>query len=161
MRRWLSLLFALLQQNWQRGQEVTGAGTGTGVSSGAELCNDVLATASSVLASLPPLSLANENKIPSVGLHCLAQVGDFLKRTAVSGSGADRVGKRLALELLLGLALQRGSLRFLLEWVEVALAASSSSSSGEGGGIGYDLIHQTLLQMRQYSVSCVLPPSVH
>ncbi|XP_076139905.1 putative E3 ubiquitin-protein ligase HERC1 isoform X8 [Alosa pseudoharengus] len=150
VRTGLSLLFALLQQNWQRGQEVTGTVAGSGVSSGAELCNDVLATASSVLASLPPLSLANENKIPSVGLHCLAQVGDFLKRTAVSGSGADRVGKRLALELLLGLALQRGSLRFLLEWVEVALAASSSSS-GEGGGIGYDLIHQTLLQMRQYS----------
>ncbi|XP_031681979.1 probable E3 ubiquitin-protein ligase HERC1 isoform X1 [Oncorhynchus kisutch] len=151
VRTGLSLLFALLQQNWRYAREDPGVA----------LCNDVLATASSVLASLPPLSLANENKIPAVGLDCLAQVADFLKKTSVSSGsgGADRAGRRLALELLLGLAVQRGSLRFLLEWVEVALAASSSSiTSSTGsqqlqseGGVGYDLIYQTLLQMRQYS----------
>ncbi|XP_030623810.1 probable E3 ubiquitin-protein ligase HERC1 [Chanos chanos] len=142
VRTGLSLLFALLQQNWHRGREDPSAA----------LCNDVLATASSVLSSLPPLSLANENKIPAVGLDCLTQVGDFLKKTAVSSGGADKAGRRLALELLLGLAMQRGSLRFLLEWVEVALAASASSSSGsEGAGVGYDLIQQMLLQMRQHS----------
>lgn len=149
VRTGLSLLFALLQQNWRYAREDPGVA----------LCNDVLATASSVLASLPPLSLANENKIPAVGLDCLAQVADFLKKTSVSSvsGGADRAGRRLALELLLGLAVQRGSLRFLLEWVEVALAASASSSTGSQqlqseGGVGYDLIYQTLLQMRQYSV---------
>ncbi|XP_028827463.1 probable E3 ubiquitin-protein ligase HERC1 isoform X1 [Denticeps clupeoides] len=150
VRTGLSLLFALLQQNWQQGRQLEAVGARLDV--GAALCNDVLATACSVLASLPPLSLANENKIPSVGLDCLAQVADFLKKTAVSGSGADLVGRRLALELLLGLAVQRGALRFLLEWVEVALAASSSSSSGsDGASIAYELIHQTLFQMRQYS----------
>ncbi|XP_035245722.1 probable E3 ubiquitin-protein ligase HERC1 isoform X2 [Anguilla anguilla] len=149
VRTGLSLLFALLQQNWLQARRDPGLA----------LCNDVLATASSVLSSLPPLSLANENKIPAVGLDCLAQVADFLKKTSVSGSGADRAGRRLALELLLGLAMQRGSLRFLLEWMEVALAASAAASavscgsdpSRAQGGIGYDLIAQTLLKMRQYS----------
>ncbi|KAJ8338960.1 hypothetical protein SKAU_G00357460 [Synaphobranchus kaupii] len=150
VRTGLSLLFALLQQNWLQARRDPGLA----------LCNDVLATASSVLSSLPPLSLANENKIPAVGLDCLAQVADFLKKTSVSSTGADRAGRRLALELLLGLAMQRGSLRFLLEWMEVALAASAfaaaASSSGsdqsrDQGGIGYDLIVQTLLKMRQYS----------
>lgn len=162
VRTGLSLLFALLQQNWRYAAVAS-------EEPGATLCNDVLATASSVLASLPPLSLANENKIPAVGLDCLAQVADFLKKTSVcsGGGGADRAGRRLALELLLGLAVQRGSLRFLLEWVEVALAASASSSttsslssssslrsqqSKSEAGVGFDLIHQILLQMRQYSV---------
>uniref|UniRef100_A0A8C9YMF6 HECT-type E3 ubiquitin transferase n=1 Tax=Sander lucioperca TaxID=283035 RepID=A0A8C9YMF6_SANLU len=122
VRTGLSLLFSLLQQNWRYAASVHPESV---------LCNDVLATASSVLTSLPPLSLANENKIPSVGLDCLAQVADFLKKTSVSSGtgGADPTGRRLALELLLGLAMQRGSLKFLLEWVEVALAASMSSST--------------------------------
>uniref|UniRef100_A0A665WLM9 HECT-type E3 ubiquitin transferase n=1 Tax=Echeneis naucrates TaxID=173247 RepID=A0A665WLM9_ECHNA len=120
VRTGLSLLFSLLQQNWRYAASVHPESV---------LCNDVLATASSVLASLPPLSLANENKIPSVGLDCLAQVADFLKKTSVNSGagGADSTGRRLALELLLGLAMQRGSLKFLLEWVEIALAASMSS----------------------------------
>uniref|UniRef100_A0AAR2M095 HECT-type E3 ubiquitin transferase n=1 Tax=Pygocentrus nattereri TaxID=42514 RepID=A0AAR2M095_PYGNA len=145
VRTGLSLLFALLRQSWHLEDDPPDVA----------LCNEVLGTASSVLAALPPLSLANENKIPAVGLDCLAQVSDFLKKTAVSGSWADRAGRRLALELLLGLAVQRGSLRFLLEWVEVALAASasssSSSSSSEPSGVGYELIGQILQQMRQYS----------
>lgn len=162
VRTGLSLLFSLLQQNWRYAASMHPESV---------LCNDVLATASSVLASLPPLSLANENKIPSVGLDCLAQVANFLKKTAVSSGlgGADPTGRRLALELLLGLAMQRGSLKFLLEWVEVALAASMSSStsvlcssstslssstmgSQHSAGAGFDVIQQTLLQMRQYSV---------
>lgn len=160
VRTGLSLLFSLLQQNWRYAASVHPESV---------LCNDVLATASSVLASLPPLSLANENKIPLVGLDCLSQVADFLKKTSVSSGtgGADLTGRRLALELLLGLAIQRGSLKFLLEWVEVALAASMSSctsslssssplTSHQPAGVGFDVIHQTLLQMKQYSVRHML-----
>ncbi|XP_013861909.1 probable E3 ubiquitin-protein ligase HERC1 isoform X4 [Austrofundulus limnaeus] len=155
VRTGLSLLFSLLQQNWRYAASVHPESV---------LCNDVLATASSVLASLPPLSLANESKIPSVGLDCLAQVADFLKKTSVSSGsgGADPTGRRLALELLLGLVMQRGALKFLLEWVEVALAASMSSSTTvlssssslslqQAVGVDWDVIQQTLLQMRQYS----------
>uniref|UniRef100_A0A672ZQK9 Hect domain and RLD 7 n=1 Tax=Sphaeramia orbicularis TaxID=375764 RepID=A0A672ZQK9_9TELE len=132
VRTGLSLLFSLLQQNWRYAASVHPESV---------LCNDVLATASSVLASLPPLSL-----------------------TSASGGsgGADSTGRRLALELLLGLAMQRGSLKFLLEWVEVALAASVCSSAStlssssafnarQPVGVGFDVIHQTLFQMRQYS----------
>ncbi|XP_072310878.1 probable E3 ubiquitin-protein ligase HERC1 isoform X3 [Eucyclogobius newberryi] len=148
VRTGLSLLFSLLQQNWRFAASVHPESM---------LCNDVLSTASSVLASLPPLSLANENKIPTVGLDCLAQVGDFLKKTSVSigAGGADVTGRRLSLELLLGLAMQRGSLRYLLEWVEVALAASQScvacDSQQTAVSVGFNVIHQTLLQMRQFS----------
>ncbi|XP_034166972.2 probable E3 ubiquitin-protein ligase HERC1 isoform X4 [Pangasianodon hypophthalmus] len=147
VRTGLSLLFALLRQNWQRGnlEDVT-------------LCNDVLSTAQSVLSALPPLSLANENKMAPVGLECMAQVGDFLKKTAASGRGADPAGRRLALELLLSIAVQRGALRFLLEWVEVALAATSSSSSSASSfssseplAVSCELIVQILQQMRQCS----------
>lgn len=159
VRTGLSLLFSLLQQNWRYAASVHPESV---------LCNDVLATASSVLASLPPLSLANESKIPSVGLDCLAQVADFLKKTSVSSGsgGADPTGRRLALELLLGLAMQRGALKFLLEWVEMALAASMSSSTTvlssssslslqQSVGVDLDVVQQTLLQMRQYSVRCL------
>ncbi|KAK1176357.1 putative E3 ubiquitin-protein ligase HERC1 isoform X1 [Acipenser oxyrinchus oxyrinchus] len=144
VRTGLSLLFALLQQNWYQAR----------LDPSLALCNDVLATASSVLTSLPPLSLANENKIPPVGLDCLTQVTAFLKKTSVPSSGADSAGRRLALELLLGLAVQRGSLRFLLEWIEVSLAASTATNATlpeHEDGIGHDCILKTLAQMRQYS----------
>lgn len=39
-------------------------------------------------------------------------------------ASADSKGKLLASEILLGLALQRGSLRHLLEWIDMALEAS-------------------------------------
>lgn len=152
VRTGLSLLFALLRQNWQRGnlEDVT-------------LCNDVLGTARSVLSGLPPLSLANENKMAPVGLECMAQVGNFLKKTAASGRGADPAGRRLALELLLSIAVQRGALRFMLEWVEVALAATSSPSSAssvsssEPLAVSYEIVIQILQQMKQCSVRlCVL-----
>lgn len=120
------------------------------------LCNDVIHTAIDVVNSLPPLSLANESKIPPMGLDCLAQVTTFLKGVTMPNSGADILGRRLASELLLGLASQRGSLRYLLEWVEMALAASAvvstmaeSRASNQEGLIGYDCFMSILMQMRR------------
>ncbi|KAG2466568.1 HERC1 ligase, partial [Polypterus senegalus] len=148
VRTGLTLFFSLLQQNWLQSKQDPSLA----------LCNDVLATACSVLSSLPPLSLANENKISSVGLDCLSQVTVFLKKTSVPSSGVDSVGRKLTLELLLGLAVQRGSLRFLLEWIEVALTASvptagtsDVTSEEHTPVIGHDCIVRTLTQMRQYS----------
>uniref|UniRef100_A0A671MPI0 HECT-type E3 ubiquitin transferase n=1 Tax=Sinocyclocheilus anshuiensis TaxID=1608454 RepID=A0A671MPI0_9TELE len=142
VRTGLSLLFALLRQSW------TLPPAGPGIS----LCNDVITTAIEVVGSLPPLSLANESKIPPMGLDCLAQVTTFLKGVTMRNSGADVVGRRLASELLLGLAAQRGSLRYLLEWVEMALAASASISSleqSQEGLMGYDCFMNILMQMRR------------
>lgn len=97
----LSLIFSLLRQQWtmsQNGRELS-------------LCNDVLKTALEVVCSLPPLSLANESKLPTLGLSTLTQVTTFLKGVTMPNAAADLLGKRLASELVLALAAQRGSLR--------------------------------------------------
>ncbi|XP_072108525.1 probable E3 ubiquitin-protein ligase HERC1 isoform X1 [Mobula birostris] len=142
----LSLLFALIQQNWRQSR----------IDPSLSLCNDVLCTACTIINSLPPLSLANENKIPQVGLDCLAQVSTFLKKMTMPNSGADKEGRRLASELLLGLAVQRGCLKFLLEWIEVALAASAAATKApfepeKEVMIGYDCVLKSLEQLRNSS----------
>ncbi|XP_048472974.1 probable E3 ubiquitin-protein ligase HERC1 [Rhincodon typus] len=147
VRTGLSLLFALLRQSWLVPSTVPGL----------NLCNDVIHTAIGVISSLPPLSLANESKIPAMGLDCLSQVTTFLKGVTMPNSGADILGRRLASELLLGLAAQRGSLRYLLEWIEMALAASAVVSTMEKtklpmnreGMISHDCFMNVLVQMRR------------
>lgn len=147
VRTGLSLLFALLRQSWMM------PASGPGLS----LCNDVIHTAIEVVSSLPPLSLANESKIPPMGLDCLSQVTSFLKGVTIPNSGADTLGRRLASELLLGLAAQRGSLRYLLEWIEMALSASAVVNSMEKtkmlqspeGMISFDCFMSILMQMRR------------
>uniref|UniRef100_A0A3B5B645 HECT and RLD domain containing E3 ubiquitin protein ligase family member 1 n=1 Tax=Stegastes partitus TaxID=144197 RepID=A0A3B5B645_9TELE len=158
VRTGLSLLFALLRQSWMMPPP---PGPGGSPGGSINLCNDVIHTAIDVVSSLPPLSLANESKIPPMGLDCLAQVTTFLKGVTMPNSGADILGRRLASELLLGLASQRGSLRYLLEWIEMALAASAVVSTMEQnkllqnqeGLIGYDCFMNILMQMRRSLVS--------
>lgn len=124
---------------------------------GLSLCNDVIHSAIEVVSSLPPLSLANESKIPPVGLDCLSQVTTFLKGVTISNSGVDILGRRLASELLLGLAAQRGSLRYLFEWIEMALGASAVVNnmektkllSSQEGMISFDCFMTVLMQMRR------------
>ncbi|KAM3626014.1 uncharacterized protein V6R79_021387 [Siganus canaliculatus] len=153
VRTGLSLLFALLRQSWM----MTPPPSTGGQAGNINLCNDVIHTAIDVVNSLPPLSLANESKIPAMGLDCLAQVTTFLKGVTMPNSGADILGRRLASELLLGLASQRGSLRYLLEWIEMALAASAVVSCmeenkvllKEEGLISYDCFMNILMQMRR------------
>ncbi|XP_078541321.1 putative E3 ubiquitin-protein ligase HERC1 isoform X2 [Lissotriton helveticus] len=147
VRTGLSLLFALLRQSWMLPT------SGPGIN----LCNDVIQTAIEVVSSLPPLSLANESKIPPMGLDCLLQVTTFLKGVTVPNSSADTLGRRLASELLLGLAAQRGSLRYLLEWIEMALASSAVVNTMEKGKmqlspeglISFDCFMNILMQMRR------------
>ncbi|CAG5849679.1 unnamed protein product [Menidia menidia] len=152
VRTGLSLLFALLRQSWML-PPASAAAAGGGGGGGVSLCNDVIRTAIDVVSSLPPLSLANESKIPAMGLDCLAQVTGFLKGVTMPSSGADTLGRRLACELLLGLAAQRGSLRYLLEWIEMALAAAAAVVGGleqsQEGLMGYDCFMNILMQMRR------------
>ncbi|XP_009067927.1 PREDICTED: probable E3 ubiquitin-protein ligase HERC1, partial [Acanthisitta chloris] len=167
VRTGLSLLFALLRQSWMM------PASGPGIS----LCNDVIQTAIEVVSSLPPLSLANESKIPPMGLDCLSQVTTFLKGVTIPNSGADTLGRRLASELLLGLAAQRGALRYLLEWIEMALGASAVVNTMEKnkllqspeGMISFDCFMSILTQMRRslvcrmasdYSRTCASPDSI-
>lgn len=153
VRTGLSLLFALLRQSWMMPPPASPGGY---PAANMNLCNDVIHTAIDVVNSLPPLSLANESKIPPMGLDCLAQVTTFLKGVTMPNSGADILGRRLASELLLGLASQRGSLRYLLEWIEMALAASAVVSTmvenkalNQEGLIGFDSFMSILMQMRR------------
>lgn len=140
----LSLLFSLLRQSWYNGQ-------GT-------LCNDVLATALSVLSSLPPLSLSVDSKIPELGLSSLTQITDFLKTTVTTQTAADYNGRRLSCELLLRLGIQRGSLLCLLEWIEMALMLDCGTKSREDNnyeniiGLSRDCLQDVCQQMRKNTV---------
>lgn len=53
----------------------------------------MLVSALTVVRSLPPLSLANENHISGLGAETLTHVGSFLKQMAVPNSGADVKGE--------------------------------------------------------------------
>ncbi|XP_076258464.1 putative E3 ubiquitin-protein ligase HERC1 isoform X2 [Rhynchophorus ferrugineus] len=114
----LSLLFSLLKQNWQ----VSGI---LGIPS---LCNSVLETTIELIKKMPPLCLSNDAQLTYLGITSLEQVCDFLKNAVLHEAAADIRGKLLASEILLGLALQRGSLRYLLEWIDMALEASVKQS---------------------------------
>ncbi|XP_067667414.1 probable E3 ubiquitin-protein ligase HERC1 [Haliotis asinina] len=141
----LSLLFSLLKQNWNL----------AGQSGQLSFCNDVLQTAVDIVTSLPPLSLANETKLTPLGVDSLNQVTRFLCSAASPSSGADNCGQRLASELMLLLAAQRGSLRYLLEWIELTLQVSSAAqieqkrgNQGKHGLISWTFFETTLQQMK-------------
>ncbi|XP_018567016.1 probable E3 ubiquitin-protein ligase HERC1 [Anoplophora glabripennis] len=110
----LSLLFSLLQQNWQ-------VSTMLSIPS---LCNSVLESTVDLIQKLPPLSLSNDSQLTNLGCNSLDQVCGFLKNAILNETAADNQGKILAAEILLEIALQRGSLHYLLEWIETALEAS-------------------------------------
>nr|CAH7744986.1 unnamed protein product [Callosobruchus chinensis] len=115
VRTGLSFLFSLLQQNWQ----VSGI---LGIPS---LCNTVLETTIEIMQKLPPLCLANDSQLTELGVTSLEQVSEFLKNSVLHETAADEKGKLMSCEILLSIALQRGSLRYLLEWMSMALDASS------------------------------------
>lgn len=143
----LSLLFALFRQSWQ-------------LNSG-QLCNDVLITASDVLSSLPPLSLANESKIPPLGQDCLKQITTFLKGVMSPSSAADVTGRQFACELLLRINILRGSLKYLLEWIEMVLNVTCSlAKNGKNpGSISITCLYEVLVQIRKSAVSIDLSDS--
>ncbi|XP_050295909.1 probable E3 ubiquitin-protein ligase HERC1 isoform X2 [Anthonomus grandis grandis] len=118
VRTGLSLLFSLLQQNWQV-SEILGIPS---------LCNSVLETTMDLIKELPALCLSNDAQLSSLGITSLEQVSDFLKNSVLHVASADTKGKTLAAEILLGIALLRGSLRYLLEWIDMALEASCKQS---------------------------------
>ena len=139
----LSLLFSLLRQSWQNGQEI--------------ICNDVLATACSVLSSLPPLSLSQDSKIPELGTETLRQVSEFLISTASVQSAADTNGRRLACELLLRIGVHRGSLKCILEWIEMAIVMDCGKPEDRPKntpivGISVDCLEDMCQQMRKLMV---------
>ncbi|KAK9884642.1 hypothetical protein WA026_007479 [Henosepilachna vigintioctopunctata] len=111
----LTLLFSLLRQDWQVSSML-------GVSS---LSLTMLETGVDLIQQLPPLCLSNDLQLTTLGITTLEQTCDFLKDSVLNILNADIKSKKLSCELLLGICLQRGSLRYLLDWIEMALEASS------------------------------------
>ncbi|ESP05641.1 hypothetical protein LOTGIDRAFT_181433 [Lottia gigantea] len=156
----LSMLFGLLQQNWQLANEVGRL----------SFTNNIFQTAIQVISSLPTLSLANETKLSSLGIETLNEVTKFLKLTAMPDSGADLKGQQLAVELMLAIACHRGSLCYLLEWIDLAMEVSAVSQAEEKKGsekkqgmIRYSFYNEIIQQMLSSSgsVDCTngfLPP---
>lgn len=146
----LNLLFALLLQNWQ-------SCTLLQVPS---LCNSVLTTASEVFGKFPPLSLSNEVHLPSLSLTCLQQVTDFLQDVVLGNTAADLAGRTISMELLLTLCWQRGSLRYLLEWISVALDATAKTS-GTSLQISTDKFMKILLQIDESTKQITSPLTLY
>ena len=100
----LSLVFALMKQNWQQQQSLPSSqNQGPNM-----LCNEVLKTALRVLSSLPMMSLANAANASDIGQSTLNQVTEFLIQSMnPSLIGEDKEGSILATEILLLLVLIR------------------------------------------------------
>lgn len=142
----LSLVFSILEQNWKLSAQL---GTPS-------LCNDVLTTALDIVTSLQPLSLANESKLNSLGVKSLNQTSSFLKSACSASSGADPQARQCASELMLALAAQRGSLKFLLEWVELAMIYSprgADSKSRNENMIRWHFFQGIISKMMKSAVS--------
>ncbi|KAL8615071.1 hypothetical protein ACOMHN_013605 [Nucella lapillus] len=142
----LSLMFSLFRQNWALARQVGQL----------SLTNEVLQTAILTVASLPPLSLANENRLTPLSTDALNQVTQFLRFAASPTSGSDAVEQQLAAELMLALTAQRGLLHFMLEWIDLALHVSaaargeekrSGALEGQLGRISQQFFHKILLDM--------------
>ena len=137
----LSLLFTLFRQNWTLSERFGIPG----------LCSDVLQTARETVRGLPPLTLANETKLTSLGIESLNQTTNFLRNVASPKSGADVTSQKLAAELILALAAQRGSLKCLLEWVELAMMTPMTHHTGYK--ISWKFFHDVVTEMMTAAVS--------
>ena len=111
----LTLLFSLMKQAWIQSSQSSA------------LCSDVLSTVESIVISLPPLSLANSAKLPKLAINSLDQVMDFLRDVVKGKVTVDTSDRRLCAEILIGLALQRGSLLAILDWIETGFKSILSS----------------------------------
>ena len=125
------------------------------------ICDDILSTALDIVLSLPPLSLANESKLTKLGTKTLDQTTTFLKTVFSANSGADHHGRMLASQVMLSLAAQRGSLKCLLEWVELAIMTSSRGGDTQVDGglsdnkVTWQLFKDVVTEMMKAAVSMI------
>ena len=128
----LNLVFGLLHQNLSFERQF-GCRSG-----GGSICNSVLQTALDIIMTFEPLSLADKCRLPPLAASSLADVMSFLRSIVSPQSCADANGRRLAAELMLALATQRGSLHYLLEWIEMALCAAVRPETESFSDVGAD-----------------------
>lgn len=145
----LSLVFSLLHQDFEKSLPAPSS-----------LGSQVLTTALSIVRTLPPLSLSNESQLTGLGIESLTQVCEFLQGTVTSTSSqAGAAVKHIALELLLDLAVQRGSLPHLLHWINTALLCSDDSRvSLEGFYSALATVKLSRPSSSPQSHDCLTPP---
>ena len=144
----LTLVFALLKQNWAAAAAYPGGG-----GAGGQLSSEVLRSVLTVLRTLPPLSLSpSVVAIPRVGQSSLEQITDFLARCARVSETGDEQGSRLCVEILLCLAVLRGSLLHMLLWVDTCLGVLRDE--GRSAKISADVVNMALDQIRRVTGHC-------
>lgn len=128
----LSVVFSLLKQTWaqlawQKQLELTLQQSGAvqlpalGAAPVVSLPNEVLKSILDIMKGIPPLSLSNKRALSSLSNTCLTQSCEFLEWIIKPDSYVGSEGKRLAVEIMLSIALQYGDLVSLLEWVSKML----------------------------------------
>jgi len=144
----LNLVFGLLHQNMSFEHQL-GCQSSTG-----SICNNVLQSALDIVMTFEPLSLADKCRLSPLAVSSLADVTSFLRSIVSSQSCADTNGRRLAAELMLVIATQRGSLRYLLEWIEMSLCAAvkletkaSSGGASEHESHPHMITHDTFVSV--------------
>ena len=115
----MTFMFSLLRMSWSSPDLRMGM-----------LCADVLTNCSEMMTSVPALSLANESRLPSIAVDCLGQIMTFVTSIMESSEISDPVWKQCACHILLGLALQRGTVNHILNWISVCLNVTLSGSEG-------------------------------
>ena len=158
----LSVVFSLLRQAWaqlawQKQFEEQMKASGVVVPfARVNLPNEVLKSVLEVMKGVPPLSLSNMKSLSHLGTSCLQQASEFLSWVIQPESYVDAEGKRLATEILFSLALQHGSLNYLIEWVDEALSCLVSYAGREDAvrpSLSLEFCHATLEEIRKRSVS--------
>lgn len=92
------------------------------------LCKDILQPCSAMMLALPNLALSNESRLSKSAVIGLTDVMSFLVELMEPTNNSDNDSKRYACEILLGLSLQRGSVTYLLKWIELCLSNSLDHS---------------------------------
>ncbi|XP_045467504.1 probable E3 ubiquitin-protein ligase HERC1 isoform X2 [Harmonia axyridis] len=111
----LSLIFSLLRRDWQVSSLLKMP----------SISETMLQTAFDLVKGLPPLCMSNDTELTQLGISSIEQTCVFLKDAVLNELNVDIRSKKLSCELLLGIAMQRGSLRYLLEWIEMALEGAT------------------------------------
>ena len=83
------------------------------------LCEEVLCSCSDIIMTVPPLSFWEESNFPNVAKNCLDEVILFMIQIMTSKDSfeSDLVLETCASNVVLGLSMLRGKLKYLLSWV--------------------------------------------
>ena len=155
----LSLVFSLFKQTWSQFvwqrqlQQALSQSLSIGPVPALSLPNDVLKSVLDMLTTIPPLALSNSRTLSRLGQDCLKQSTEFLQWSAAPASNVDAEGKRLALQIMLSLGIQYGSLVQILQWVEDVLILLAQYQKGPHPCIDIEYCKGVLAEIRIRTVN--------